>query len=340
MPTATRKGQLKALHEMRPGPGARQAALRIGVQIGLVAIALWAWQAARYPLFALLACASGIWYGGAMSLTHDALHHRLTGLKRVDDAIARAIAWPLGWPIGVYGRVHLIHHRWAGGSFDDPERLQPTTTEYARASWIARWYFRNQVWFNIFVAGGIGLLVRLLADAWRHRDQVPGLGRLLLIDQAGFAAITAAWAMSAYAAGGWHLLAGAALMWIAAERCTGVAHQLRNHAEHYGLWGARGSHLETQYFNARDVEAGPIAAWYFNHLNRHATHHALVGVPYYNLEAAHRYLRADFADRAVAVQPSRGYLAEVLAANRLARRGGFIVEAPDVRARVGAEGAR
>lgn len=326
--TLDKKRRLKTLHEMRALPGILQSALRLSVQIVLVTLAVRAWQAEAYGWFALLAITGGVWFGGAISLTHDALHHRLTGIRWLDETIARVISWPLGWPIGLYSRVHLVHHRWAGGSFQDPERIQPTKTEYERASTIKRWYFRNQVWFNILIAGGFGLLARVMADASRHRDDIPGVTRQMVIDHAGIAAVTTAWVAAAYAFGGWHLLIGCTLIWIAAERCTGALHQMRNHAEHYGLWGERGSHLDTQYFNARDVDTSAIAAWYFNHLNRHATHHALIGVPYYNLEAAHHYLREGFRERHVEVRQSRGYLSEVLAANRLAREGGYIEEAP------------
>ena len=326
--TPADKEQLRALHEMRPGPGLAQLTLRLAVQAALVASCLSAFAQSDYLRYAVLALGSAAWFGGLLSLTHDALHHRLTGIRVLDDAAARIIAWPIGWPISVYTRVHLAHHRWSGGSFNDPERIQPTRAEYDAASGLKRWYFRNQVWFNIFVAGGAGLLARLVTDAWRHRGHIPLLGRSAAADAAGFLLVTALWVAIAHSIGGWHLVAGGAGLWLLTERAVGVTHQVRNHAEHYGLWGARATHAQTQYQTARDINPSRLAAWYFNHLNRHATHHALVGVPYYNLERAHAYLRDAFARQSVPVIEARGYLAEVLAANRLARRGGFIDDQP------------
>jgi len=328
--TSTDKAQLRMLHEMRPGPGLTQLTLRLGVQAALVTWCLSAFARSEYLQYASLAVASAVWFGGLLSLTHDALHHRLTGIRVLDDVAARAIAWPIGWPISVYTRVHLAHHRWSGGSFKDPERIQPTRAEYDAASALKRWYFRNQVWFNVFVAGGVGLLARLATDAWRHRAHIPSLGRSAAADAAGFLLVTVLWVTIAHSIGGWHLIAGGAGLWLLTERIVGVTHQVRNHAEHYGLWGARATHTQTQYQSARDINASRLAAWYFNHLNRHATHHALVGVPYYNLERAHAYLRDVFARQSVPVVEARGYLAEVLAANRLARRGGFIDDRPVV----------
>ena len=164
--------RLRALHEMRAAPGVRQFVLRFGVQVVLVALCMTAFRAGQYARYGVLALASAVWYGGLLSLSHDALHHRLTGMRLVDDAIARLISWPLAWPIGVYSRVHLGHHRWAGTSFKDPERIQPTRAEYDAATPLARWYYRNQVWFNVFVAGGFGLLARLTRDGWRNRGGI------------------------------------------------------------------------------------------------------------------------------------------------------------------------
>jgi fatty acid desaturase len=82
--------------------------------------------------------------------------------------------------------------------------------------------------------------------------------------------------------------------------------------------------LQPQYLNARDIETNALTAWYVNHLNRHATHHALMGVPFYNLERAHAYLLEALARESVPVVRARGYVSAVFAANRLARSGAFI----------------
>ncbi len=323
----SQKQRILQLHEMRPWRGLAQTALRLGVFGLLAGLALRAFAAGDHAAYAVLALAAGVWFGGAMSLTHDALHRRLTGVRMLDGGIARIIAWPIAWPIGTYARVHWLHHRWSGASLQDPERLQPTQREYETAPPLKRWYYRNQIWFNVLVAGGFGMLLRLIGDVWMHRGQLPGIGRTALIDALGIASVIAAGAVIAWALGGWSLAAAAAGLWIVTERCTGVVHQVRNHAEHYGLWGARASLRQTQYRNARDIDTSALVAWYFNQLNRHATHHVMVGVPYYKLEAAHRFLRAAFEEKRVPFEQYRGYLAQLLFAHDLARRRQFIVEA-------------
>lgn len=323
-----RRDALKALHQMRPWPGAAQTALRIGGQVALVTWAMTAWSRGQWGVYASAAVLSGVWFAGVISLTHDALHRRLTGVGWLDVILARLMSWPIAWPIGVYTVVHLSHHKWAGASLRDPERIQPTMAEYAAASPLRRWYFRNQIWVSVFVTGGVGLLVRLLREAREHRGHLRHIGRATAIDGLGIAAVALVWIAAAYSTGGGQRLAGAVLLWITAERVVGIAHQLRNHAEHYGLWGTHATPMLTQYLNARDIETNRFGAWFFNHLNRHATHHALMGVPFYNLERAHHFLRADLAVPADAPPPARGYLAEVLAANRTARRGAFIAQ-PD-----------
>ena len=320
--------RLRALHEMRAAPGVWQFVVRFGVQAALVAFCMMAFAESQYALYGVLALASAVWYGGLLSLSHDALHHRLTGTRLADEAIARIISWPLAWPIGVYSHVHLGHHRWAGTSFKDPERIQPTRTEYDAARPFARWYYRNQVWFNVFVAGGFGLLARLTRDAWRNRAHLPSLARAAAFDALGFLACTALWGWAAFVAGGWPLFAAAAAVWMLLERVVGGAHQLRNHAEHYGLWGTHPTRMESQYQCARDINAHWLAAWYFNHLNRHATHHALMSVPFYKLDAAHQFLRSTLTAQGLSLLEPRGYIHEVLAANRLARQGGYIPDDP------------
>ena len=322
----SQKQRILQLHEMRPWRGLAQTALRLGVFGLLAGLALRAFAAGDYAIYAVFALATGVWFGGAMSLTHDALHHRLTGIRTLDEIIARIISWPIAWPIGTYARVHWLHHRWSGASMRDPERLQPTQREYEAAPPFKRWYYRNQVWFNILVAGAFGMLLRLLSDVWRHREQLPGIGRTALIDAAGIAAVLGVGTALVFELGGWSLVGAVAGLWIAAERSIGVVHQVRNHAEHYGLWGARATLRQAQYRNARDIDTSPLVAWYFNQLNRHATHHVMVGVPYYKLEAAHRFLRAAFEEKQVPFERYRGYLAQVLFAHDLARRRQFIVE--------------
>jgi len=325
-----RRDALKALHQVRLWPGVAQAALRIGGQVGLVTWALAAFSRGEWLTYGVAATCSGVWFAGVISLTHDALHRRLTGIHWLDVVLARVMAWPIAWPIGVYTVVHLSHHRWAGSSLRDPERIQPTMAEYDRASVVRRWYFRNQIWVSVFVAGGIGLLQRLIFEAIEHRGHLRNVGRAAILDAIGITAVALLWTWAAYATGGGRMLAACAGLWLLAERAVGVAHQLRTHAEHYGLWGARKTVLLTQYSNARDIDTSRFAAWFFNHLNRHATHHALMGVPFYNLERAHIFLRAKLAQQAVQPAATRGYMAAVLDAHRTARRRQFIARPDEV----------
>ena len=299
---------------LRPWRGLAEVTLRLAVYAVGAGLALSAFSRGDYVRYAVLALGSGVWFAGVMSLTHGALHGRLTGRPWLDAAIARLISWPIAWPIGLYTLVHHRDHDWTGPPLDDPGRIQPTRGEYARASTLGRWYFRNQIWFDIVVSGASGLLQRLLHDVRTRAVTLPGVGRAAAIDVAGILACNAAMVAALWRSGGWELVLGGVGVWYAAERGIGFVHQTRFTAEHYRSW---------RYADARDFRVPPLVGWFLAHLNLHATHHHHRQVaPFALPEAAAALVREGRAPHGG--PHALGYLGEVLAAHRLARRADFL----------------
>ncbi|HYO55947.1 fatty acid desaturase [Archangium sp.] len=296
------------LQQTEPGPGLLQVACRLAGQCFWVAVTLSAWQQQAYGLFAVGALLGGLWFASFMSLTHDAVHHTLTGIPVLDEVLARMVSWPMTWPIGVYAHAHALHHKLNGVDPRDPERVQPTEEEYARASPVKRWFMRHQLEFRIFVAGAFGLVSSLLLGALSRARTTPALRRVLLLDALGIALTTTTIYGTAYLVGGSDLVVGVLLQWLIYERCVGVAHQFRVHAEHYGRWQSRGNFLDTQYAATRNIESNALLRLFYNHLNRHAVHHMFARIPFYRLEEANRRLGDLYAQAGNVTHDSSGYL--------------------------------
>ncbi len=272
-----------------------------GVLIGIFGVSLTQ-DLSVFFAFGLL---GGLCYAPLLISTHDALHHTLTGIKWLDELLPRLVSYPINWFHGTYAEVHKIHHKMNGDDLADPERVQWTVEEYEAAGPLGRFYVRHQWAIDIFVLGGLGLIVKTVRSALPFY-RVKSVRRALWTDVAGILGSYVVLYVTILPpdVGLKHLA-----VWFMFERITGGVLQWRAHVEHYGLWGKGRHYFETQALNCRNLKTAGWVSRYFNRLNFHSVHHAFVRVPYYKLPAAHAALRQVFADAGEPLNESGGYLA-------------------------------
>lgn len=265
----------------------------IGLGLAFGGSVLLAWGSVGWGSFVGWSAIAGITYSFWVICSHDAIHHTLTGLAWLDEAIARLVSWPIMSVVGVYSELHKLHHGWNGVNLDDPERVQRTATEYEQAGPWRRWYFRHQWAIDLFGLGAIGILLRNLRQGWQRRGQSVTIRRQLWIDGVGIVVLH-------LALFGWALAAGAIgrylVFWVVVERIVGIIIQAREHLEHYGLWRSSHSHLLTQLYATRNVQAIGLVNWLMGGLPYHSIHHAFPGIPFDRLPEAFDRVQAVLAD--------------------------------------------
>jgi fatty acid desaturase len=241
-----------------------------------------------------LAFFAGLVVTTLMVMTHDAIHRTLTGWAWYDELYPVAVSYPLLWPHETYREIHKIHHKMNGSDENDPERVQWTEEEYAKAGKFVQWYVRNQWVVDMFVLGGIGFIFATLARALPFARHVKSMRRALIIDAIGIVGIN----LFIY---GICISQGLGLkyflLYLLVERMVGALQQLRAHSEHYGRFGKAAHYFETQIFNCRNIRTNNLVSFFFNGLNFHSVHHAFVKIPFYNLGEAHRRIVAAYGDK-------------------------------------------
>jgi fatty acid desaturase len=304
---------LRGLQGISPWPGVLQLAVRLPIQVVMWSMAWSAWVSHHQLMFIVLGLIAAVSFASFISLTHDALHHRLTGFSRIDEIIGRLISWPIAWPIAAYKYVHLKHHRLNGIDLSDPERISPQGADWHGSAW-RRKILCNQLWIAMFVLGAAGLAHKLLAAVARNwSDQV--VRRAIIGDAIGIGVTIVCLGGMAYWAQGLHGVLGFSILWVIHERIVGITHQFRTHMEHYGLWGKRNSFIDTQYTSARTIRTNAFGRFYFNNLNRHAEHHIAPAIPFYKLEKAHTLIAQAYRNEGFISVETCGYfsaLCEVL----------------------------
>ena len=280
-------GLFTDLHRISPWRGL----LRFLLGLAPVAALTYAtFSATSTTAFVALGIATGFAYASLLILTHDALHHTLTGWTWFDELVPRLISAPALWPHGLYSELHKIHHKMNGVDLRDPERVQWTQGEYDQASPWGKWCARHQWFLSLFVWGGLGMIAvsrQSRLDAYGRNT--PRLKTALVTDTLGTIAVNGAIYAFAYSQGS--ALRYFALFWML-ERTVGFVHQLRAHVEHYGLWTRAENGVATQVFNSRNLSASPLVSVYFNRLNYHSAHHAFPRIPFYLLPETTRRLEA------------------------------------------------
>ncbi|MEZ4749938.1 MAG: fatty acid desaturase [Bdellovibrionota bacterium] len=239
--------------------------------------------------FVLWACATAFFYSSIFLLTHDAIHHTLTGWNWFDELFPRVLAYPMLWYHGIYSALHKIHHKMNGNDIHDPERPQYTEREYKSVGPVRQWMIRNQWWLNCFVWGGFGFLFKHYWQAYKFYNKSREVRLAIWTDVAGVLLVQGFINVWAYSVGNWwHAFA----FFLILERIMGAFHQFRSHIEHYGLWGKEANPFETQIRNSRNLRTTGFMSLYVDHLNYHSVHHAFPRIPFYQLKEAHRRLVA------------------------------------------------
>ncbi|MDC7683731.1 fatty acid desaturase [Asticcacaulis sp. BYS171W] len=280
---------LRPLQVMSPWPGLHHLMIRVPIQLTLIGGALRLWANGQYAAFAGVAVLSALWYASLLCLTHDALHCRLTGVRRLDAVAGRMIAWPLFWPVGIYKPVHLMHHKLNGSDpIQDPERVTPLPGDW-HGSAFQRICLRHPLVIGM-ATGGLGQLWRLLKAA----RLLPAEGRagLIVFELSGCAVTFAAMAGAGWLCQGALGLWAVICLWLIHAQIVGAIHSWRAHAEHYGVWEARDTWADTQWHSARTIDTHPMVSLYFNRLNHHAAHHVNAAIPFYKLARATALIRA------------------------------------------------
>ena len=294
----------------------RQVDPRIGLfrfaTIGAIVLSLTAlaWSASDIRAFVGITAITGIFYAFWMLCSHDTVHQTLTGWSWFETIAPRLTIWPMFWPYGTYALLHRLHHGWNGIDLRDPERVQWTDAEYQRANPFLRWYVRHQWYLDIFVLGGIGLIIKTFVNGWKLRTVLPQLRSQLWIDLTGILVLQGGLLafFNARDEIGRYLL-----FWLILERTAGAIVQARDHLEHYGMWGRTGGYQLTQLYSCRNLETYPWVGWLMGGLDYHAVHHAFPDIPCDRLPVAFGRIQAVLQRHGLPLMVrGKGYLPETL----------------------------
>ncbi|BCL36542.1 fatty acid desaturase family protein [Nostoc sp. MS1] len=268
------------LHQVNPWTGL----IRFGV-IGTIFLSLvmLAWSVQNNSLFVITTILAGIFYAFLLICTHDMVHQTLTGWGWFDTVMPRLVSWPMFWPYSIYAELHSLHHGWNGVDLRDPERVQWTWQEYQQAQSIVQWYVRHQWLCDIFILGGIGLIIKTFIMGVRFQKLVTRMRRQILLDVTGILLVHSIMLAIAISQG---QVLRYLLFWVILERVIGVIVQIRDHLEHYGLWVKFTNHQLTQIYACRNLKTSPLVGWLMGGLDYHAVHHAFPGIPFNQLPVA------------------------------------------------------
>jgi fatty acid desaturase len=282
------------------------------VTIGIIVLSLMtlAWSANNLLVFVLITFVAGIFYAFWMLCSHDMVHGTLTGYPWLERVLSRLVTWPMFWPSGTYALLHRLHHGWNGIDLRDPERVQWSNEEYQRANQLQRWYLSHQWILDIFVLGGIGLIIKTFANGWHFRKVLPQLRSQIWVDVIGIIMMQSGLLAFFYQRGE---VPRYLLFWLILERTAGVIIQMRDHLEHYGLWGQIGSYQLTQLYACRNIATHPWLGWLMGGLNYHAVHHAFPNIPFDQLPTAFQRIQEVLQRHNLPLMiQGKGYLLETI----------------------------
>ena len=268
------------LHQINPFAGLLRFSLLGITFLSLVKIA---WSTSNNFLFCTTTIFAGLLYAFWLICTHDMVHQTLTGWAWFNTIMPRVISWPMLWPYSIYAALHQLHHGWNGRDLRDPERVQWTSQEYQNAHPFVQWYVRHQWIIDIFLAGGVGLIIKTFIHGWYYRKLVPRLRQQIFLDVGGMVLVHGILLIFAISNGE---LLRYLLFWLILERVIGIVMQTRDHLEHYGLWKKAETYQLTQLYASRNLQANFFVGWLMGGLNYHAVHHAFPGIPFNHLPEA------------------------------------------------------
>ncbi|MBD2449403.1 fatty acid desaturase [Nostoc sp. FACHB-152] len=268
------------LHQVNSTIGLLRFSLLGSIFLGLVILA---WSVPNNIVFVSATILAGVFYGFWLICTHDMAHQTLTGWQWFDNIIPRLMSWPMLWPYSVYAQLHRLHHSWNGIDLRDPERLQWTWQEYQQAHPLMRWYVRHQWLGDIFILGGIGLIIKTFIKGVRFQNTVANMRRQIMLDVMGMLFVHSIMLMLAIFQGE---ILRYLLFWLILERVIGIIAQTRDHLEHYALWGKFTSHQLTQLYACRNIQTSSLVGWLMGGLDYHAVHHTFPNIPFNQLPEA------------------------------------------------------
>jgi fatty acid desaturase len=248
-----------------------------------LSLVVFAWLASSGIFFVSATLLAGVFYAFWLICTHDMVHQTLTGWTWFDTWVPRLMSWPMLWPHSLYAELHHLHHGWNGIDLRDPERVQWTWQEYQQAHPLLQWYVRHQWLCDIFVLGGIGLIIKTFSKAIHFQRWVPRIRQQLLLDITGMLLAQSILLPFIIAQGE---LLRYVFFWLILERVVGFIGQTRDHLEHYALWGKFASHRLTQLYACRNLKTSALIGWLMGGLNYHAIHHAFPNIPFNRLPEA------------------------------------------------------
>ncbi|ARV59775.1 fatty acid desaturase [Nostocales cyanobacterium HT-58-2] len=273
------------LHQVNPWAGL----LRFSI-LGLIFLSLvtLAWSVPNGFVFVGATILAGVFYAFWLICTHDMTHRTLTKWIWFETWMPRLMSWPMLWPHSIYAELHRLHHGWNGINLRDPERVQWTWQEYQQTHPLLQWYVRYQWVCDIFVLGGIGLIMKTFIKAIRLQTEVSRIRQQLLLDLTGIVLVQILLLTIVTSQGE---LLRYLLFWLILERVIGVIGQTRDHLEHYGLWSRLTTHQLTQLYACRNLKTSSLVGWLMGGLNYHAVHHAFPDIPFNQLPEAFRRIQ-------------------------------------------------
>jgi fatty acid desaturase len=294
---------VRDLEKQRTGKGFT----KILIASTAVTVSTWLAMTATTPLsFTALAILSAFVYAYALIPTHDAIHYTLTGKKWLDEVYARIISYPIFWTHGTYAELHKIHHKMNGIEGRDPERKNPTESEYFNANPLLRFYYRNRFLIDVFLFAGSGLIYVNLRDGFRFAKTSRAVRRALFFDLILLVTLHLILIVGLGQlgmAGKFYLLF---LIW---ERIAGGILHFRAHIEHDSLHPEGCNHYEVQISACRNIVGNELVSRYFNRLTYHSMHHAFPKIPFYNLKQAHKRISKEIRGSNIKMIEAEGYLA-------------------------------
>ncbi|MDJ0600113.1 MAG: fatty acid desaturase [Crocosphaera sp.] len=246
-------------------------------------LVILAWITDNPGIFGLATFFAGFIYAIWLICTHDSTHYTLTQWKWFEEIAPRLQSYPMLWPYGVYQELHHLHHGWNGLDFRDPERSEWTKEEYDNASPLQRWYVRHQLPIDIFIFGGIGLIIKTIVQGIKFRSLRPRLRWKLMMDIVSIIVIHSVFLAIAFSYG---VMGRYLLFWLIVERTVGFFMQIRDHLEHDRMWTQKDTYQLTQLYAARNILVPNWLQWFMGGLPYHSIHHAFPNIPFNHLPEA------------------------------------------------------